>query len=172
MFHLISQSMLTDERGAQLAPFEKALLEENFDSRVIMVLVNGDRNGYCDLTEAFVSDLLEKLDVKNDSEFAIVSRIVNCSDFLTPKVVDTIFDIQNEEIIKLFLNSSLGHGMESKHVIALLELKNDALIDLYFGRFAVIVLTDNWYAPVVDYLKANGLYASFRAKYMPHRFTH
>ena len=163
--------MLTDERGAQLAPFEKALLE-NFDSRVAMVLVNGDRNGYCDLTEAFVSNLVKRADLTDDSSHALISRIANSSEFLTSNVIDVIFATQDEGIIKQYLTSSHGHGMESKHIIALLELGNEELIEFYFRRFAVLILTDNWYAPVVQYLKENGLYASYRAKYMPNRFRH
>ena len=169
--------MLTDERGAKLAPFEKALLED-FDSRVVAVLINGDRNGYCDLTEAFVSKLLEQVNMQTNSGYALVSRIVSCTDFLTPAIVDVIFATQNETIIKQYLTGSRGYGMESKHIISLLELGKEELIELYFRRFATMILTDDedddecggCFAPVVRYLKQNGLYASYRAKYMPQRF--
>jgi len=171
--------MLIEERGAQLAPFEKALLD-NFDGRVALVLVNGDRCGYCDLTEAFVSKLLEKMDLENDIELVIVSRIVNCNEFLTPKVIDMIFAKKDKGLIRQYLSSSLGYGMESRHIIALIEFGNEELTDFYFRRFASMVLTDDeddeddcgCFAPVVRYLKQSGLYNAFRAKYMPPRFTH
>jgi len=150
-----------------MTPLEEALLA-NWDGRIAQVLLNGDRNGYCDLTESFVCALFsENLDrTKNE---AIISRIVNCSDFLTPKVVDAIFATDDVELISQYLYASRGNGMESRHVIKLIELGREDCITFYFERYAAIVLQDNWFRPVVLWLKENGLYASYRAKYMPNK---
>jgi len=157
--------MLTDEKGAKMAPFEEALLQ-NYDGKIALVLINGDRNGYCDLTEDFVCALLKK--VWNSTEgYTIVSRVLNNQDFLTPKVVDTVFATEDLSLITQYLHSSHCHGMESRHIIQLLKMDDAELIEFYFQRYATIVLQDNWYAPVVDWLKENGLYPQFRARYMP-----
>lgn len=157
--------MLVNEKGATLAPIEEALLA-NWDGRVVQVLLNGDRNGYCDLTEAFVCALFSKNLDSKESE-AIASRIVSCTDFLTPKVIDAIFATKDATLISQYLYASRGYGMESRHVIELINMGNEDCVNFYFERFAAIVMQDNWFRPVVEWLKESGLYASFRAKYMP-----
>lgn len=168
--------MLTDEKGARLTPFEEALLN-NYDGKIAQVLVNGDRNGYCDLTEAFVVALYRKVWREKDS-YTIISRIVNCSDFLTAKIVDEIFATKDKEQIALYLHSSRGCGMESRHIIQLIELGFEDEIDFFFYRHATMVLEyeddedeseGGWYYPVVKYLRERGLYKSYRAKYMPRK---
>ena len=157
--------MLTDEKGAKLTPFEEALLD-NYDGKIALVLINGDRNGYCDLTEAFVAALYRKVWCEKDS-YTIISRIMNNSDFLTAKVVDEIFATRDKEQIALYLHSSRGFGMDSAHIIELIETGFEEEIDFFFKRQASMVLQDSWYQPVVDYLKETGQYKSFKSKYMP-----
>lgn len=160
--------MLTDEKGAQLTPFEEALLN-SYDGKIALVLINGDRNGYCDLTEAFVAALYRKI-WRDEDSYTIISRIVNCSDFLTAKIVDEIFATKDKEQIALYLHSSRGCGMDSAHIINLIELGFEEEIDFFFRRQASIVLQDSWYQPVVEYLREQGLYKSYRARYMPKKF--
>ena len=159
--------MLTDEKGAKLTPFEEALLD-NYDGKIALVLINGDRNGYCDLTEAFVATLYRKV-WQDEAESAVVSKIMACSDFLTEKVVDAIFETEDEAQIAAYLHSSRGFGMDSKHIIELLQLGFEEEIDFFFKRNASIVLQDGWYLPVVNYLKESGRYAAFKNKYMPRK---
>lgn len=159
--------MLINEKGVRMTPFESALLSD-YDGKIALVLVNGDRQGCCELTEAFICALYAKIWCM-PSESTLVSKIVSCSDFVTPKLLDILFATRNEEQVSLYLQYSRGFAMESRHVIQLIELGNQELIDLYFRRNATIVLQDAWFEPVVDYLKETNLYQTYRKKYMPTR---
>ena len=159
--------MFIDDKGSKMTPFEEALLA-HYDGKIALALVNEDRNGHCNLTEAFICKLFEQVWNTPDG-CAVVTRIVSCNDFLTPKMIDTIFATKNAEQIEQYLHLSRGYGMESRHVIELLELGSEDLVNFYFKRYATFVFTDEWYRPVVEYLRKKGIYNAYRAKFMPER---
>ncbi|MBR2274072.1 MAG: hypothetical protein IJ864_04530 [Alphaproteobacteria bacterium] len=151
-----------------MSTLEQALLA-NYDQKIVLVLLCGDSHGKCDLSEDFIVSLVDFAAQTPVKEWPILFAISNNWEFYTAQLWDHVFATKQMEIIKQFLFSSRGIEMESRHIIALLELGNKELIDFYFCRHASVVFCADVFEPVMQYMRTNGLYEEIHGRYFPKR---
>ena len=146
-----------------MSPFEQAALD-CYDEQFVYALLRADDAGWCELSDEFVAQAYER---GNDE----IKSFIKGHDYLISSVVlDRIFKEKDSEYLKEYLCKTQGRGMKPSHVVALIELGNQDLIDFFFFLHASMVWNDSFYAPVIEYLQDKGIYEKYREKYSGRRF--
>lgn len=155
--------MGTRKNDKGLAPIEQAVLD-CYDEQIVYALLRGDDAGWCELSDEFIAQAYER---GNDE---IKSFIKGHDCLISSAVLDKIFKEKDPEYLKEYLCKTQGRGMEPNHVVALIELGNQDLIDFFFFLHASMVWTDSFYAPVIEYLQNKGTYEKYHEKYSGRKF--
>lgn len=150
------------EEKNKLTPIEQVVLEQS-DEQFVYALLRSDDAGWCELSDEFVATAYacggDKIKTFIKDHLCLVNDLV----------LDKIFADKDVAYIKDYLENTHGRYMNYRHIIALIELGNQELIDYFFALYAPLIWDDSMYAPVVSFLKDKNLDESYREKYMPKR---
>ena len=143
-------------------PVEQFLLDQ-YDEEIVYALLRADDAGWCELSDEFVACVYahgsEKIRAFVKEHVCLVSDLV----------LDEIFASKDALYLKEYLNKTQGRNMKPRHIVALIELGNQELIDYFFALYAPIIWSDWLYEPVVQFLQEKQLNAKYRQKYLPSR---
>lgn len=143
-------------------PVEQFLLGQ-YDEEIVYALLRADNAGWCELSDEFVASVYargsEKLRAFVKEHAYLVSDLV----------LDEIFAAKDALYLKEYLNKTQGRNMQPRHIVALIELGYQELIDHFFALNAPIIWSDSLYEPVIRFLQEKQLNAKYRRKYLPSR---
>ena len=143
-------------------PVEQFLLGQ-YDEEIVYALLRADDAGWCELSDEFVASVYargsEKLRAFVKEHVCLVSDLV----------LDEIFAAKDALYLKEYLNKTQGRNMKPRHIVALIELGYQELVDYFFALYAPIIWSDSLYEPVIRFLQEKQLNEKYRRKFLPSR---
>ena len=154
--------MLNPNHTIEMCPMERVLLDRK-DVELILHAIYGDMNGWCNLSEQFVKELIKL----NDSR---INDMLFSNSYIFPKeVIDSFFENKDLVSLRRLFNSGYEdyHRFDSEQGIKLLKLEDEFLTPAYMKKYGEFIFDLGWYDPVAEYLNEIGKYDEFREIYSP-----
>ena len=152
--------MLSPNHAIEMCPMERVLLDRK-DVELILHVIYGDMNGWCNLSEQFVKELVKLDDPRvNDMLFS--------NSYIFPKeVIDSFFETKDLVSLRRLFNSGYEdyHRFDSEQGIKLLKLEDEFLTSAYMQKYGEFIFDLGWYDSVAEYLVEAEKYDEYYEKY-------